>query len=238
MDNRRNYYRILHVQPDAPVEIIRSSYRTLMQRLRQHPDLGGDHWNAALINEAYRTLTNPASRERYDRDRALFSRAGTRPADVVVPQPPAAAPGDAMEFCGFCLAPHGHGRVEDPDEVCTRCASPLYRAERVEHTVAGKRAVERISRDLALSFFVTWPQARGFPGRTRDVSPNGMRFVTEHAVSEGQRLKITSKVFDSIGWVTHRHAAEAGQGGSWVVGVAFETLKFRRSRGAFVSTKA
>ena len=42
MENRRNYYRILHVQPDAPTEIIKSSYRTLMQKLRMHPDLGGD----------------------------------------------------------------------------------------------------------------------------------------------------------------------------------------------------
>jgi DnaJ-class molecular chaperone len=50
--NRRNYYRILHVQPDAPTEVIKSSYRTLMQRLKMHPDLGGDHSEAALINEA------------------------------------------------------------------------------------------------------------------------------------------------------------------------------------------
>jgi hypothetical protein len=41
MKNRRNYYRILHVQEDAPEEIIRTSYRTLMQRMRMHPDLGG-----------------------------------------------------------------------------------------------------------------------------------------------------------------------------------------------------
>ena len=32
MQNRRNYYRILHVQQDAPVEIIKTSYRTLMHR--------------------------------------------------------------------------------------------------------------------------------------------------------------------------------------------------------------
>ena len=28
MRNRRNYYRLLQVQPDAPLEIIRASYRT------------------------------------------------------------------------------------------------------------------------------------------------------------------------------------------------------------------
>ncbi len=38
MDNhRRNYYRILQVQPDAHLEIIRAGYHTLLHRLRQHP---------------------------------------------------------------------------------------------------------------------------------------------------------------------------------------------------------
>ena len=48
--NRRNYYRVLHVQPDAPIEVIKASYRALMGPLRHHPDLGGDHETAALIN--------------------------------------------------------------------------------------------------------------------------------------------------------------------------------------------
>jgi DnaJ-class molecular chaperone len=38
---KRNYYEILHVSRDAPAEIIRGSYRTLMQKLGHHPDLGG-----------------------------------------------------------------------------------------------------------------------------------------------------------------------------------------------------
>jgi DnaJ-class molecular chaperone len=62
MKNKRNYYRILHVQPDAPQAIIKSSYRTLMHQLKQHPDLGGEHWNAALINEAYAVISDPGKR--------------------------------------------------------------------------------------------------------------------------------------------------------------------------------
>ena len=46
---RRNYYRILNVQPDAPVEIIRNNYRTLLQKLRLHPDLGGVTQQASII---------------------------------------------------------------------------------------------------------------------------------------------------------------------------------------------
>lgn len=56
MDNRRNFYRILRVQPDASREVIQQSYRSLMQKLRMHPDLGGEHWDAGIINQAYTTL--------------------------------------------------------------------------------------------------------------------------------------------------------------------------------------
>ena len=64
--NRRNYYRVLHVQPDAPIEVIKASYRALMGPLRHHPDLGGDHETAALINEAYAVLTDAERRRTYD----------------------------------------------------------------------------------------------------------------------------------------------------------------------------
>lgn len=67
MEERRNYYRILNVQPDAPLEIIKNNYRTLLQKLRLHPDLGGKNWNATVINEAYNTLRHPLKRAAYDK---------------------------------------------------------------------------------------------------------------------------------------------------------------------------
>ena len=66
MRNLRNYYRILHVERDAPAAVIKGSYRTLMQTLRHHPDLGGDERNAQLLNEAMATLGDPVARARYD----------------------------------------------------------------------------------------------------------------------------------------------------------------------------
>ncbi|MBL1140818.1 MAG: DnaJ domain-containing protein [Proteobacteria bacterium] len=65
---RRNFYRTLNVQPDASLEIIKNNYRTLLQKLRLHPDLGGKHWNASVINEAYNTLRDPVKRADYDRE--------------------------------------------------------------------------------------------------------------------------------------------------------------------------
>jgi len=66
MSNRRNFYRILRVQPDATYEVIQQSYRSLMQKLRLHPDLGGEDHDASIINQAYATLRNPKMRAAYD----------------------------------------------------------------------------------------------------------------------------------------------------------------------------
>lgn len=74
--NQRNYYRILYVQPDAPAAIIQAAYRTLMQKLKAHPDLGGDEWNAAVINKAFAVLSDPRKRRAYDE--LLFGRRGIR----------------------------------------------------------------------------------------------------------------------------------------------------------------
>jgi DnaJ-class molecular chaperone len=65
--NRRNFYRILQVQPDATLEIIKNNYRTLLHKLRLHPDLGGENLTASYINLAYATLRNSAKRAAYDR---------------------------------------------------------------------------------------------------------------------------------------------------------------------------
>ncbi len=79
MKNRRNYYRILHVQADAPVAVIKASYRTQMQKLKLHPDLGGDDWNAAVLNEAYAILSNTKKRAAYDREWLLDKDPGISP---------------------------------------------------------------------------------------------------------------------------------------------------------------
>ena len=62
----RTYYEILQVAPDASTEVITSAYRTLMTKLKKHPDLGGDPMEAVAINLAYETLIDPAKRASYD----------------------------------------------------------------------------------------------------------------------------------------------------------------------------
>jgi curved DNA-binding protein CbpA len=72
---RRNLYRLLFVQPDAPHDVIKAAYRALMTTLRAHPDRGGSHDEAARLNAAWTVLGDPARRAAYD---ASLRRPGLR----------------------------------------------------------------------------------------------------------------------------------------------------------------
>lgn len=111
--NRRNHYRLLHVQPEAPLEVIKASYRTLMMRMKLHPDLGGDHDLAAAINEAYAVLSDPHRRVEYDRQLRLRSGpemmrrptwAQPDPPRAAAPAPPA-PPNQPAPQSAACAAP-------------------------------------------------------------------------------------------------------------------------------------
>lgn len=64
-----DYYEILQVSPAADPSIIKSAYRTMMNEMKMHPDVGGTTENAQKINEAYEVLSNPEKRREYDRKR-------------------------------------------------------------------------------------------------------------------------------------------------------------------------
>ncbi len=60
----RDYYKILQVHYDASPEVIRGAYKNLCKSY--HPDSGlSDSDHMALLNEAYTTLSNAASRKEY-----------------------------------------------------------------------------------------------------------------------------------------------------------------------------
>jgi len=65
-----DYYRVLQVRRDAEPEVIERAYKALS--LKYHPDVSTPGQREAatrrmqLLNEAYRTLKDPAARRRYD----------------------------------------------------------------------------------------------------------------------------------------------------------------------------
>lgn len=63
------YYEVLQVLPTASDSVIKAAYRTLAQQYHpdKHPENGAATSNMMqMINEAYRTLSNPALRQQYD----------------------------------------------------------------------------------------------------------------------------------------------------------------------------
>ena len=95
------YYEVLQVMPTASPEVIRMAYKALASKY--HPDVyQGDKAFAEAtmkqINEAYRVLSSPISRQEYD---ALLQRAKaqTQQTYQAPPQPPRQAPAKKKGGC-------------------------------------------------------------------------------------------------------------------------------------------
>ncbi|MBT8099981.1 MAG: DnaJ domain-containing protein [Gammaproteobacteria bacterium] len=250
-DDRPNYYDVLHVSRSAPEEVIRSSYRAMMQQLKNHPDLGGDPATASLINEAYAVLTNASRRAEYDARLDLMdvfaNGVGDRPGDVAETSESAAAAGEEeapaqriinpYKQCAFCEAAHGHGQVIEANALCESCGSPLAVAENRRMESSDQRAVARIDKQQNVRFFTHWPQREGFAGQTEDISLNGLRLVTGHDLVAGQCIKIISNVVEAVGNVTHCNWSRRRWKTKCVAGVSFVTLRFPQPVGGFVSQR-
>ena len=243
MTDRRNYYRLLHVQPDAPRAIIKASYRTLMQKLKQHPDLGGDQRYASLLNEAYAVLSQPARRAAYDRQvlpglvaaRQTVPTAPCECSDLPHRQsdamPARQAAGSICPFCGTANSPDsGYGEPRD----CITCSGPLQPARQLPVDPSSQRAALRMPYHAAIRWFIGAGQREGYPGVVQDLSPNGLQFRSIHCLQVDQVIRMTGSLLSATARVTHcRRRCEDGQ---YLTGAEFVTLRFHQQQGTFVSS--
>lgn len=82
LDPHVDYYRILGVRPDcSPTELKRQYHVSL---LRVHPDHGGDARLTHQVMQAYRVLSDPDSRQHYDRLRLKRSDGPKPPTRLVL----------------------------------------------------------------------------------------------------------------------------------------------------------
>jgi hypothetical protein len=227
MKNRRNYYRLLQVQPDAPIEVIRASYHTLMRELKQHPDLGGSSSDAALLNEAYSTLRNPALRAEYDRK--LFQRYTKQSLLTHA----FAYPTHTTQLCPFCKAELT--RQAHPGQTCSTCQSPL-RPEGGA-AVQDRRALARIKRNDRIYYWSQWPQ-EAQEARMTDISPKGMRLLCGQPVKPGTVLKISGPGFKASAIVKDSGAEKVDGEKVHALGLSFIAVQFESPRGSFLCTVA
>lgn len=226
MKNRRNYYRILQVQPDAPTEVIHASYRAMMRDLKLHPDLGGSTYEAATLNEAFEILGNPQKRAAYDLE--LFNKftkqAHSRTLSPIAPV-----------ICPVCRRPLS--RKPEPGEMCATCRTPLQSDEPPLSHPSDKRSIERIRSSEPVDYYPSWP---GTPrkGRLLDFSPKGLRFLSSEKLAPKTVLKLSSRLFEASGTVTNVSEEAAGSRTSYAVGICFLAVHFTDTLGTFLSTSA
>ena len=232
MKNQKNYYQILHVQPDAPTEVIRSSYRTMMQKLKMHPDLGGCHENAATVNEAYNVLMSPAKRAEYD---ASLNNRSKRTSNIKnqtkTKKNKHYKKVDVTRQCPFCNTKHNMGNNIGPDDICPNCESPLFPATKQTVEICGKRTMQRINKEWPVKFYTAWPHTEVNTGTTKNVSLNGMQLITAAELENNQVLKINSNELFAVAKVVNYQQIDH----EWHYGLEFITLRFHRAHGTFVS---
>ena len=238
---RRNLYRILHVQPEAPAEVIKAAYRALMSTLRMHPDLGGDHAVAARLNAAYATLSDPASRRAYDlslrrpaRTAAMDSRGMPESAAVPARSPAAWLADRRCPLCSQSFAARPEAQIR-----CSRCDSPLAAAPADDALATQVELIGRRRNGRVVRSMPGWLRLHGaagdLPVQLHDLSLTGLSLASPRPLAAGSAFRIVTTLFDAVALVVKCHA----QGSSHRVHARLLTLQLLRdSKGVFVSVKA
>lgn len=213
MSNRRNFYRLLNVQPEAPTAVIQASYRTMMQKCKMHPDLGGDTEIASLLNLAYQTLTDPEKRAEYNK---------TLSAEQLKSQQ------SGQSQCVFCGEPY------DPKHCrqCGHCHVPLIPAQKIlKANSKDKRSLPRLTKSGQL-FYVSDPLFPRRAGQCVDLTPTGMRFIAPESLDINTIIKIEAPVLSAAARIAHAEPSSTAK--SYLIGVEFITLAFSQAKSHFI----
>ena len=230
MGTTGDYYSILGIDRGASVHVVRTSYRRLMQKGGNHPDLGGDTKTAALINKAYAVLSDPALRSEYDAKLSVLDHIARG-----VTMAPAAAPPDPSRACLFCGHPHEYGASDLEEISCHNCGSALQSIDRSRMEPMGKRVVQRLGQCVDLEVFTHWTQKKGFTAKTQDISPYGLRMIARCELTLGQRVHIVGRKLDAVGEVVYVAPGPSTWGRETIAGITFHTLRYDRRVGVFVT---
>ncbi len=238
--NKRNFYRLLHVQPDAPAAIILSSYQMLLKKNDAPID---------LINEAYSILSNIQKRKQYDQwlkkgkhiNAATLKILSFEKKNQNIKMKVNYAKHNAYKsspyqplithYCKFCKTPQNLNAIEYVDALCTECSSPLYSPRSIFSR--SKRLFSRTELSSTIIFYTSWPSHQSVAKLT-DLSPNGLCFMTNKTFNKEQIFKIDADQFQAIGQVKYQNHKNSSN----IVGIEFITIQFNTSLGTFVSATA
>ncbi len=234
--NQRNYYRILQVQSDAPMTTIKASYLALKRNVAIQ--------DIALLDEAYRILSNPVLRQQYD---AIFAgslfhaarKTAQRNIDLteIVPGKNYVTPMTIKHYwpvithyCSFCKTPNVPQANLYQSENCFECGSPILLLHQENPTT--QRTMRRISVSGRFMFYLFWP-GKPCQGLCQDLSPTGLRFRTDEVLDSNDIIKIDAPSFQAVAEVTH----QCYEGKGFSVGTRFIAVKFDQRYGNFVTVQ-
>lgn len=194
--NRRNHYRLLHVQYDAPAEVIKASYRALMSR--HHPDIGGEAGHAVLLNEAYNVLSDDTRRAHYDAQRKVrATRMSVRGERVTATE--ARSPGrqGSLRACPLCQL--SSPTIIRADTRCSRCRSPLapVRLPGKKLKPDERRAMPRVSKSDWALLYQGWP-TEVIDVRMRDLSIDGVSVYCGVELPADCVVRVVGESFDVV----------------------------------------
>ena len=235
--NQRNHYRILQIQPDAPIAAITASYHTLKKNPSQ---------DIALLDEAYRILSDPGARRQYDVlfIASNFSHAAEQPAQAntdlirfldaentsqLAVEPYRAA---ITHYCSFCKTPYMPQTNVYQNENCLECASPLF-ALQYENHESSRRTMMRINIGGEFMFYLFWP-SKPHQALFQDLSPMGVPFFTQQPIDLTDSIKSDAPNVQAVAEVTHQHNESTGIS----VGTRFIVVKFEQRHGNFITAQA
>jgi hypothetical protein len=199
--SRRNYYRILHVQPDAPLEVITASHRALMATC--HLNKGTS--DPATLNEALDVLVDAERRKAYDAEResrAARASAMNHPAGAESAAPAGdatAGTGAAPKACSVCQQPAPES--VQADTLCSRCGAPLTPATYglTKSRVNERRALPRIMKSDWVKLYAHWPSEEHIMDvRMRDVSLDGISVYSGAPLPVQSRVRVLGSAFDIV----------------------------------------
>ncbi len=222
MKNKRNYYRLLQVQPDAPYEIIRASYRTLMKELKCHPDLGEENNNAYLINEAYETLSDKVKRVEYDEKHKI------------------------MPIESFSQH-RDTSKSKSNEKLLRRNCNRSYESfSRHRDTLKSKsnekplrrncnRSYNRIEKKEILLYSFSGLRAER-KAQLLDISPKGIRFSCPEELKQGTTIRLKSPLLKADVKIVNSYKTLLNEKIYYSVGAKFLEVTFSSNKGSFYST--